>query len=213
MARPGITYDEVAAAASQIAASGENPTVERVRAVTKTGSQGTILRHLRQWRESQPVQRQGEHTLSDQLQAAIAGEIDRARHAAVAEFEKKISALESDLASAEAQIDGDAARISELEEALERTSAKLEQATALLNERSTEIERLTVQLDEQRGIAESTRTELAKSEIAREQAEANAGRVADLERRIIDLERENAVLQTVKETLDALKLKNNNGTT
>ena len=53
MARHGITYSAVAAAASQLAASGSVPTIDNVRAALgHTGSKSTIGPLLRRWREA-----------------------------------------------------------------------------------------------------------------------------------------------------------------
>ena len=53
MARPGITYLDVARAAVQLKEQGLNPTVAEVRQILKTGSNSTINRHLRDWEEKQ----------------------------------------------------------------------------------------------------------------------------------------------------------------
>lgn len=54
MARPGVTPQQVFAAANQIAARGEQPTVEHTRhELGDTGSHSTVLRFLREWRETQ----------------------------------------------------------------------------------------------------------------------------------------------------------------
>ncbi len=57
MSRPGVSYLEVSKAANQIMAGGQEPTIERIRAQLKTGSNSTIGAHLRLWREKQnPLQ-------------------------------------------------------------------------------------------------------------------------------------------------------------
>lgn len=53
MARTGITYGEVAEAATQLVGKGRNPTVEQVRILLGTGSSTTIANHLRQWKANQ----------------------------------------------------------------------------------------------------------------------------------------------------------------
>ena len=55
MARPGVTYLEVADAASNLQNKGENPTIDSVRRALGTGSNTTISIHLKKWRsENQP---------------------------------------------------------------------------------------------------------------------------------------------------------------
>ncbi|NKN34704.1 hypothetical protein HF203_15920, partial [Marichromatium bheemlicum] len=53
MARPGITYKEVAAAAEALTEQGETPSIKRVRDHLGTGSPNTIHRHLSAWRAEQ----------------------------------------------------------------------------------------------------------------------------------------------------------------
>lgn len=53
MARPGVTYVEVAEIANQLLAEAKNPTIEQVRFVLGTGSSSTIAAHLKRWRASQ----------------------------------------------------------------------------------------------------------------------------------------------------------------
>jgi len=53
MSRPGITYQDVAIAATQLLALNIRPTVEEIRKILKTGSHSTINRLLREWREQQ----------------------------------------------------------------------------------------------------------------------------------------------------------------
>jgi len=50
MARPGVTYFEVAQAASQLQANNQVPTIDRVRQKLGCGSNSTIAAHLKQWK-------------------------------------------------------------------------------------------------------------------------------------------------------------------
>lgn len=51
MARPGVTYHDIANAANVLKGQGKNITIENVRAYLGTGSIGTIHNHLRKWKE------------------------------------------------------------------------------------------------------------------------------------------------------------------
>lgn len=51
MARPCVTYYDIANAASLILESGENPTIDKVRQKLGSGSNSTIANHLKQWKE------------------------------------------------------------------------------------------------------------------------------------------------------------------
>jgi chromosome segregation ATPase len=53
MARPGVTYTEVAEAANQLLGLGKNPTIEQIRHLLGTGSSTTLANHLRQWKNQQ----------------------------------------------------------------------------------------------------------------------------------------------------------------
>lgn len=57
MTRTGVTYSEVANIAQQLVASGQEPSIERIRIRLQTGSNSTIGTHLRAWRAKQdPLQ-------------------------------------------------------------------------------------------------------------------------------------------------------------
>lgn len=53
MSRPGITYQDVANTAQTLQAQGINPTIEGIRKITGTGSNGTIAPLLRKWKDAQ----------------------------------------------------------------------------------------------------------------------------------------------------------------
>lgn len=56
MARPGVTYEQTAAAADALLASGVEPTIRAVREALGTGSPNTLHAHLTRWRaQRQPV--------------------------------------------------------------------------------------------------------------------------------------------------------------
>ncbi|MDX1655378.1 MAG: DNA-binding protein [Candidatus Competibacteraceae bacterium] len=49
MARPGITYQQVASTAESLTARGEIPSIQRIRQVLGSGSHTTIHEHLKRW--------------------------------------------------------------------------------------------------------------------------------------------------------------------
>lgn len=53
MARPGVTYQDIANAAHELKGQGKNVTIDGVRAILGTGSISTINQHLRKWKEAQ----------------------------------------------------------------------------------------------------------------------------------------------------------------
>ncbi len=76
MARPGISYLDVAKAAAQLVEQNTNPTIEAVRHILGTGSSGTINRHLRVWREKQGNALEAQKGLPDSLLVAVKGIYD-----------------------------------------------------------------------------------------------------------------------------------------
>lgn len=75
MARPGITYQDVANAAQEIFAQGQNPTIETIRHRLGTGSSTTIAMHLKTWKNKQHESEQfiGKEKLPDELVASLKG--------------------------------------------------------------------------------------------------------------------------------------------
>lgn len=53
MARPGVTYTEIAEAAAHLIGQGKQPTIEQIRLLLGTGSSTTIANHLKDWKERQ----------------------------------------------------------------------------------------------------------------------------------------------------------------
>lgn len=53
MARQGVSFSDVSAAANQIKGQGRNPTIEQIRIFLGTGSSTTIANHLKAWKASQ----------------------------------------------------------------------------------------------------------------------------------------------------------------
>jgi DNA repair exonuclease SbcCD ATPase subunit len=75
MARPGVTYVEVARTAQQLVAAGKVPTIEAIRRLLGTGSNSTLGDHLRAWKAQQEQTQQiatKEH-LPEELIALLKG--------------------------------------------------------------------------------------------------------------------------------------------
>lgn len=53
MARPGVTYSEVALIAEQLTTQEKNPTIEMIRRLLGRGSNSTLSAHLRDWKQNQ----------------------------------------------------------------------------------------------------------------------------------------------------------------
>ena len=75
MARPGITYEQVAATADALVGRGEKPTIQAIRDALGTGSPNTIHRHLTAWRSAQSPAERPPARLRDELAGALSNEI------------------------------------------------------------------------------------------------------------------------------------------
>lgn len=95
MARPGVTYIDVARAATQLTAQQIRPSIEAVRRILGTGSNSTINRHLREWIKTQGVQTELEQGLPDSLLVAIRGIYDSMREEATTQLTKMTAEKEA----------------------------------------------------------------------------------------------------------------------
>lgn len=162
MARPGVSYHDVAQAAETLRAQGRNPTVDRVLAVLGTGSKSTLAPLLKQWK-AQP----GRGTeiaaglpeavvsavkdLHDQLQQRAEHTVAQARE----EFQGQAADLKGQLRQAEAGIDAlqaDSKALQERIQGLEKENADLkgdlEQVRLEAATRGAELGEVRVRLDE-----------------------------------------------------------------
>ena len=90
MAREGITFEQVAAAADGLAGEGQQPTIRAVRERLGTGSPNTIHKHLTAWREARPVAAATAPELPHALAASISAEIERAAAQARGEIQGRL---------------------------------------------------------------------------------------------------------------------------
>lgn len=71
MARTGINSEQVVMAAEQIVSQGESPTIEKIRFMLGAGSNTTISKYLKNWRDTRFVSRPSVSSPPDQVQAAV----------------------------------------------------------------------------------------------------------------------------------------------
>jgi colicin import membrane protein len=177
MAREGITFEQVAAAADALVGDGQQPTIRAVRERLGTGSPNTIHKHLSMWRDARPVAPATAPELPNALTAAIAKEIERAASQARAEIESRL-----------VQAQGEAAELAAAGEALEAERDMLtEQVADLTRERDTLAGKAAQQAADladaqQRIEREQQAAEAARVEVAtvRLKIDAQAERVSEL---------------------------------
>lgn len=192
MARDGITFEQVAAAADALMGEGQQPTIKAVREKLGTGSPNTVHKHLTAWRASRPQAVTAAPALPASLAAALASEIERAAAQARAEIETRLvhtQAEAADLAAAgeslEAERDTLAEQVAALTSERDTLAGKAAQQAADMADQAQRIER-------EQQAAEGARVELAKAQL---KAEGQAGtvqtQVAEIERLRGTLDTEN----------------------
>lgn len=176
MARAGILFSHVAAAAAQVAADGRNPTVDTVReALGDTGSKSTIAPLLKRWKQEQSDKgptggiplpaglAEAVRALNERMEEDAARRVDETGLAHQAELahmrdaldhlEAKLAQAQTDHASAAAALEQANTTITQLREAqqaqeVELASARAECAglTERLADRGAEVNASTDQL-------------------------------------------------------------------
>lgn len=171
MARPGVTYQDIAKAATKLMEQNTRPSIEAVRRELGTGSNSTINRHLREWQAKQGNQIELEQGLPETLLIAVRGlyeamgddakrkyaQVEAENNQLVANFKIKIEALESShgaLNQEKIALENKLAQTHEESSALQRQLDNLKKErdiqtadnhllTERLSDKQSEIERLT----------------------------------------------------------------------
>jgi len=131
MPRHGISYEQVVEAADKIVTEGRQPTIKAVRKELGTGSESTILEHLRKWRENQVInaeieKRYGEHRRAKDAEIARLESNVTNLNEAVREKDEKIDELNSEIETIKAELAAAGSKNLELAESLkdERLTVK-----------------------------------------------------------------------------------------
>lgn len=211
---PTITYDQVAAAAAEIKASGRKPSLRNVReALGNVGSLTTISRYLQGWNDGQPKENKVDINIPTSVLAGIQAAISQASveaEAAVRSPSAVMSAsaccVSTNSVRTAAALDAAEAKIAELEMARADLAGRLDEAKAKAAEgelrHAAEVDLLKGDLVRERQAAEAARTELAKAQLrleamprlekdlddARREARENGARAAEAERKLAGAE-------------------------
>jgi len=171
MGRPGVTYNDVAMAAEQLASQGRNPTIESVRAVIGSGSTATVGPYLRAWRNKQDVSRQVamKESLPEELISVVKGlwervfvdaeaKFETARtelQQAVTEYRQKFESLQTEYNLAQQQIavvtEEKHALVNQnrlLEETVSRQADKIRKREAQINSQAARLESQSSRIEE-----------------------------------------------------------------
>lgn len=165
MARPGISYEQVAAAADALVATGQKVTIDSVRQKLGTGSPNTIHQHLKTWRAARPVAPVAALVLPQALTVAFASELEKAAAQARA-------SMEEELVSAREEADALAVAGEQQEE---EKAALAESVVSLTTERdklagqveiqAKEIQQLQEELERQTKALQQAHVDMAKLQI------------------------------------------------
>ena len=219
MSRPGVTYLEVANVAQQLMVSGQEPTIERIRAHLKTGSNSTIGAHLRNWREKQdPLQQLAtKEKIPDELIVLLKGLWERV----MSQAEERVEVIKNDTQQALKQhnqtiqeLEQANARLQQSENQLKQTSDGLAQEKLALEQiitvARTEIVALQIKQDGllQQLADKQTRVEELHKQNRQTQANLEHYRAASLEQRQLDQQRAEQQQRELTQTVQQLKLEN-----
>lgn len=151
MARAGITYTEVAKAASRLQMENKNPTVDNVRELIGTGSRSTIMVHLRTWRDKNLIESQADGLPIALVEATkslwnrMKSETDEMIALQQSQSNEQIAAMEAVLKQIKTEQAIQARENETLKTALTSSQAKIEELTTLLQAEQTEIVRIQEQ--------------------------------------------------------------------
>ncbi len=181
MARVGVSYDEVKAAALAILATGEQPSLRSVRDALGRGSNSTISGHMARWRATeQPIP---EDVPAPDVSAAVAAAIQDDKERAIAAVRAPLMARIASM-EGEAQLvrDESNAAQDEIERLLEQVATlttERDQSQALAGERAEEIRRLSESLAAERAAKDAVVLEAATLRLKTEAQAEHLGELKD----------------------------------
>jgi len=208
MARPGVTFEQVAAVADAMIGEDQQPTIIAVRDRIGTGSPNTIHKHLTAWRAARPQATAAAPELPASLTTAIAADIEKAAANARAEVESKL-----------VQAQAEAAELANAGEALETERDELlENVVELTTERDTlagkaeqqaaDIKAQAERIEREQQAAEAARVDLAKAQLKIEASAERLGeQAAEIERLRVALDSESKARITSEQQAAVLSAK------
>jgi chromosome segregation ATPase len=135
VARAGITYVDVVKAAETIQASGQEPTVDRVREQLKTGSKSTIAPLLKRWRSEESVI-QSDYGLPSDLLEVVKSLYERLQQMAnvrIEEAQQEFRAAKDQLLKDQAESQNKISQLTSLQQDLVQQNQHLTQEKLFLS--------------------------------------------------------------------------------
>lgn len=177
MAREGVSYEQVKAAAEELIGEGREPSIRAVRERLRgTGSPNTIHRHLTKWRDARPEAPAATTNLPSSILREINGEIQRSASAARAEVETQLAQAKTEAADLAAAGEALEAERDALAEQVAALTSKRDVLASKATEQVAEIERLEQEVDRERRAAEEARIDVAQGRL---KFEAQAAQLND----------------------------------
>lgn len=172
MARQGVTFDEVEAAANSLHNDGKRVDIEAVSGFLGTGSVTAIHQHLTVWRAARAKPEVPEAQIPESIVAALGSWVRQFAEEAGAGVRDALAQSESDsqaLLKAGEQLEDERDEL--LVQTASVTTAR-DQALAAAAERGESIERLTTELRDARNVATNALVGKAKDQLAIEGKES-----------------------------------------
>lgn len=186
MARPGITYEMVEAAADALQAErpGVTPTLAAVRAHLGTGSPNTIHKYLRMWSDNRPKATAQVLAIPEDITKALSSWVLQQATGSRADAEERsVQAQAAADELARVGEDLEAERDQLLADIVALTTQR-DQHQATADERAAEIQRLLVEVERERGLAGAAQVDAAQ---ARLRAESQVEHLAEMRGRVDSL--------------------------
>lgn len=166
MARQGISYEQVAAAAEALVADQLKPTLSAVRErLGGTGSMNTIHRHWSTWQAQQKPTPRKLSEPNPRLLAALGAELSKVAEEAAAEAETALAQALGELAVMATNGEALEAERDDLAQQLLEITTERDTIAGKADEQATEIERLTQEAARQQEELAGVRRALAQAEL------------------------------------------------
>jgi chromosome segregation ATPase len=219
MTRPGVTYFDVVNVAQQLIASGQEPSIERIRIQLKTGSNSTIGTHLRTFRSKQdPLQQLAtKEKIPEELIALLKGLWERV----IAQSETQVEAIKTETQQDLAQHKQAIQQLQQENTRLQQSELQLKQAHDGLMQEKSALEKIIADLQteiaalkaKQDGLVQQladkqVRIEELNKQNKQTQANLEHYRAASLEQRQLDQQRAEQQQRELAQTMQQLKIEN-----